>query len=243
MFFREAAPGSGRGQAAGAGRSPGGAARREPRWTAREQEVASDPGTKRGSLARVRLYKVTREGPQRSVKRRQRLARPQSGAPSPAVLPSPIPSVAIATPILLHDRDSHRRAGRGRGGGGRGGVGEEGWGGGSGGGERRAKGSKRERSARLELARHQPQLLPPPPRLFQTALSAPPAKRVLLEAAPISGAKSRVRAPPLAGEGGCRAQSRSAHRPRVPTRTASPLRFRAAPARWRGWGRWRLAGV
>lgn len=115
-------------------------------------------------------------------------------------------------------------------------MGNGGWGGGSGGGKRRTKGSKRERSARLELARHQPQPLPPPPRLFQTALSAPPAKRVLLAAAPIPGAESRVRAPPLAGEGGCRAQSRSAHRPRVPTRIARPLRFRAAPARWRGGG-------
>lgn len=117
------APGAGKRQAAGAGRGPGGAARCKPRWTAGEQEVASDPATKRGSLARVRLYKVTREGPQRSVKRRQRLAFPQSGDPSPAVLPSPIPSVAIVTPILLHDTDLHRRAGRGRGGGGRGGVG------------------------------------------------------------------------------------------------------------------------
>lgn len=67
-------------------------------------------------------------------------------------------------------------------------------------------------------------------------MSAPPTKRVLLPAAPIPGAKSRVRAPPLVGEERCRAESRSAHRPRVPTGTARPLRFRAAPARWRGGG-------
>lgn len=90
-------------------------------------------------------------------------------------------------------------------------MGNGGWGGGRGGGERRTKGSRRERSARLELARHQPQPLLPPPRLSQTALSAPPAKRVLLPATPIPGAKSRVRAPPLVGEERCRVERADPH--------------------------------
>ncbi len=104
--------------AAGAGRGPG-RGRCEP--DAGSRGAGSGLGLRapsRGFLASVRLYKVTREGPRSSVKRRQRPARPQSGAPSPAVLPSPIPSVAIATPIPLHDTGSHRRAGSGGSGGG-----------------------------------------------------------------------------------------------------------------------------
>lgn len=126
--------------------------------TALEQEVASAWRHRAGASSPLfAFYKVTREGPRRSVKRRQRPARPQSGAPNPAVLPSPIPSVAIATPILLHETGSHRPEGRGgKGGGGRGGVGRggPGWGGRTGRrGRRNRRGTDRERRVRLKLSR------------------------------------------------------------------------------------------
>ncbi|XP_053784931.1 uncharacterized protein [Desmodus rotundus] len=147
LELRSGGSGGGGGALGGRGRGAGGAERCEPGADSQRAGSGLRLGVRsRGFLAWVRLYKVTREGPRRSIKRRQGPARPQSGAPSPAVLPSPIPSVAIATPILLLDTGSHRRGDwggkEGRGGGG---------GGGGGGGRRR--GTDRERSARLELSR------------------------------------------------------------------------------------------
>lgn len=98
------------------------------------------------------------------------------------------------------------------------------------------RGTGREQTVRLKLSRAPVSATPPPPppRFSKTAFSAPPAKRGLGPAAPVPGAESRVQAPPLAkgeAETGSAHTSTRAHRPR-----ARPLRFRAAPARWRGGG-------
>lgn len=98
------------------------------------------------------------------------------------------------------------------------------------------RGTGREQTVRLRLSRAPVSATPPPPppRFSKTAFSAPPAKRGLGPAAPVPGAESRVQAPPLAkgeAETGSAHTSTRAHRPR-----ARPLRFRAAPARWRGGG-------
>lgn len=203
-------------------------------------------GTEQELLACVRFYKVTREGPRRSVKRRQRPARPQSGAPSPAVLPSPIPSVAIATPILLHDTGSHRQAGRGGRGGGRRRSGTRGTGVGRKEREAEEEGGEGPTGRRVcvssSLGRQpQPPPPPPPPPFSKIGFSAPPAKRGLGPAAPIPGAEGRVQAPSLAREG-----SRDRIRTHVYASSPAPRASSWLPRRPRqveGWGPSGPAGI